>query len=46
MRIEKDSILKKWVVWKVDGSILKEIFRGNTKKECELFLERVQQNGK
>ena len=46
MIIEKDKILNRWVVWKVDGSILKEIFRGNTKKECELFLERVQQNGK
>lgn len=40
MIIKKDKILNKWIVWKKDKSILIEFFRGNTKKECENFIQK------
>lgn len=39
MKIEKDKILNKWVVWKIDGSLEIETFKAKTKKECIKFME-------
>lgn len=38
--IKKDEILNKWIVWKKDKSILIEVFRGGTKKECKNFIQK------
>lgn len=44
MIIEKDKILNRWVIWLVKGSLLLEIFRSKTKKECVEFIERGLKN--
>lgn len=38
--IKKDKILNKWIVWRKEKSILIEVFRGGTKKECKNFIQK------
>ena len=37
--IEKNPILKKWVVWERDGSALFMVFKGKRKKDCKKWIE-------
>ena len=46
MTIEKDEILNKWIIWKIEGSIKTELFHANTKRECLDFLERLKNERK
>ncbi len=39
MIIEKDNILKQWIVWKENKNSLFELFRAKTKRECKNWLE-------
>ena len=43
MLIEYEDALKKWVVYKKDGSLLVDIFKGS-KKECESFIRKAKKN--
>ena len=38
--IEKNSYLRKWVVWKREGSVLILKFRANRKKDCKAWVEK------
>ncbi len=40
--IEKDKIVNKWIVWEVHPNYSVESYRGNTKKECEVWLEELK----
>lgn len=42
MKIEKDKILNKWVVWRIEGSLETEIYKASTKKECIEFMKRLK----
>lgn len=46
MIIEYDEFYKCWVVWKKEGSVMFEIFRGS-KKDCKEYLRKGRKkNGK
>lgn len=36
---EKDQILKQWIVFERHGSILDEVYRDKTKKQCDAWIE-------
>lgn len=43
MIIEYEPALKKWVVYKKDGALLVDIFKGS-KKECDAFIRKAKKN--
>jgi hypothetical protein len=46
MQIEFDEIYNQWVVWLIDGSTMKEVFKSKTKKECLAFVKKNKKKGK
>lgn len=40
--IEKDAILKRWIIWKAEGNAKFEVYRATTKKECEKHLNKLK----
>lgn len=39
MKIEKDKILNKWVVWLIEDSLMIEAFHSKNKKDCINFVK-------
>lgn len=39
--IEKDNILKYWIIWEVHPNYKVDVFHGNTKKECKEWLKNI-----
>lgn len=46
MRIEKDKILNLWVVWFIDGALIKEVYRSRLKKDCINFINKKKRGMK
>jgi len=36
---EKDQILKQWIVFERHGSLLYEVHKDKTKKQCDIWIE-------
>lgn len=44
MTIEKDNILKCWIVWEVHRNYKIDRFHSKTKKGCKEWLKAIHQN--
>lgn len=40
MKIEKDKILNKWVVWFIDESLMIDVYHSKLKKDCINFVNK------
>lgn len=40
MIIEKDKYLNIWIVWKKEGSLLRDVFKSRLKRECKEYVKR------
>lgn len=46
MKIEYDELLNKYVVWRVDGSIMEELYSNRLKKDCREFIKKQKKESK
>ena len=46
MKIEYDELLNKYVVWRVDGSIMEELYSSKLKKDCREFIKKQKKESK
>lgn len=46
MKIEYDKLLNKYVVWRVDGSIMEELYSSRLKKDCREFVKKQKKESK
>lgn len=46
MKIDYDELLNKYVVWRVDGSIMEELYSSKLKKDCREFIRKQKKESK